>query len=812
MDEELKILIVSELDVDTSAQRIIAQLPELQKKVNAQSNIKIGVDLTTSNIRAQAQTVNRQLTAAVQPVNIKVSIDNGAVTELQKQLSAIGVDSGASAKIVENLESMGVQIDKASASWDSTNDKAQQLLNITIQGTDEYQRQVTIVKSFNSELEEQSSSVTKVTSNFKQQREEEERLAKQVQADNESRISYLMKEEAKLEDIKLNYTGITSASQSVTDAQHLETLAAKYQEVQALIEASKTAEGALGQVRKTEISVAIAELKNLADEYRNAEKVETDWRTKDVTEVKSTELAELERYEAKLENAGVLTEDFRAEINKLRTSLNNAFDQQSITQYLAQLSTLKAQIGAYQEQIRGLNTSYKELASVNSEITSLQTKMLGVDSQSQEYAALRAELEIQLERQKEITAEIDAQIAKDATLINHASQKAEYDRVAAENAARLTTAETAVADKTREVNAAMETIPAEIRNIETRFANLSNPTTELRNKVANLRTLFAEIGNAQTDKEKVDAYNRLRLNIQECSSAVTTLQRNENLAAKSFQFDSKLEKAKADLATVERQWSQLTHIPGLNTQLNTLKTNLLQVQNQTDLNKWTAQFNAFKSEVKAAGANVQSMGDTLKNNIGKVLQWLSATTMLFQAFRLLKSAISTVIDLDTAMIDLRKTTDETEVSYEEFYYTANDTAKALGVTTEEIISQTAEWSRLGYSMKEAAEMAENSAIFSAISPELETEEATDGLISIMKAYGYEAEEMLDGVISKINKIGNEMAVSNADIVEVMTKSSAAMSAANNSFEETVALATAAIEITRDAASVGELAPSAVVIQ
>lgn len=40
-------------------------------------------------------------------------------------------------------------------------------------------------------------------------------------------------------------------------------------------------------------------------------------------------------------------------------------------------------------------------------------------------------------------------------------------------------------------------------------------------------------------------------------------------------------------------------------------------------------------------------------------------------------------------------------------------------------------------------MAENSAIFAAISPELNTEEATDGLISIMKAFGYEADEVLD---------------------------------------------------------------------
>ena len=115
------------------------------------------------------------------------------------------------------------------------------------------------------------------------------------------------------------------------------------------------------------------------------------------------------------------------------------------------------------------------------------------------------------------------------------------------------------------------------------------------------------------------------------------------------------------------------------------------VNNQMDLNKWNAQFSTFKSEVKAAGLNMQSLGDILKNNVGKVLQWVSATTLLFRAFGLLRQAVDTVIALDTAMIDLRKTTTATEEEYRQFYLTANETAKALGVTTEEIISQTAEW-------------------------------------------------------------------------------------------------------------------------
>lgn len=97
-------------------------------------------------------------------------------------------------------------------------------------------------------------------------------------------------------------------------------------------------------------------------------------------------------------------------------------------------------------------------------------------------------------------------------------------------------------------------------------------------------------------------------------------------------------------------------------------------------------------------------------------------------------------------------------------------------------------------------MAKYSAIFKNISPGMDADLATDGLVSMMKAFDIDPENVLDGIISKVNEIGNTAALNNKDIVEAMTRSSAAMAVANNTLEETIALNTAAIEITRDAAT------------
>jgi hypothetical protein len=171
--------------------------------------------------------------------------------------------------------------------------------------------------------------------------------------------------------------------------------------------------------------------------------------------------------------------------------------------------------------------------------------------------------------------------------------------------------------------------------------------------------------------------------------------------------------------------------------------------------------------------------------------------------RYIRTAINTIRELDTALVDLRKTTTMSTDELREFYYSANDTAQEMGVTTAEIINQASAWSRLGYSSKEAAtEMSALSSQFAQISPGMDVDKATDGLVSTMKAFGFEVEDVERNVMDNINRIGNTMATSNDEIVDMLERSSAAMAAANNTIEETIALESAAVQVTRNAETTG----------
>lgn len=623
--------------------------------------------------------------------------------------------------------------------------------------------------------------------------------ANQQKSADENRLTYINKTQIALDKLVASFKG-ESSSKPLVDAGHLSEVEQKVTEITQTLETLRTATGEVGTEQQNQTAKALAELDALITKYRNLEYVATTLRTKTAVQINTEQIEKLNEFENSLKSAGILTTNFQQQIEALRGNLANAFDRESLTAYLNSFDKLKSSVSTFQQQVKSLDGIFSQIIGVEKQITALEASMMKLDPEKDQnkLVALRGELAI-LNQQK---ASLEAQLVPYSEIVQYSSQAKALEESRLMNGSRLVYTQMELADKAREYDVAMRQVPATIADLQTKFSQLVTPTESLKENMRQLRETASQYNSDMGDREKVQTYERLSGLIRDCRREMSELTRTQGGTLNDFKFTQSLEKAKADLATVARTWSAFKSDPGLLNQFKQLETGLKNVNNQMDLRKWTAQFSTFKSEIKAAGKNMLSLGDILKNNVGKVMQWVSATTLLFRAFRLLRQAVSTIVDLDTAMIDLQKVTTATVSEYQKFYQTANDTAKALGVTTEEVISQTAEWARLGYTLSEASELAKNSAIFEAISPDMDITQATDGLVSIIKAFDIEVEDAMDGIISKVNEVGNKFAVSNGDVVEALTRSSSAMAAANNTFDETVALATAAIEITRDAASVG----------
>lgn len=234
------------------------------------------------------------------------------------------------------------------------------------------------------------------------------------------------------------------------------------------------------------------------------------------------------------------------------------------------------------------------------------------------------------------------------------------------------------------------------------------------------------------------------------------------------------------------------------------KQELISGNPSTSLEKIHGEIMKIVNAEELAGRAGRSFFDTLKNSgFHQIAAQMAGMFGFYDVINLGKEAISTIVSLDDALVDLKKTTAMNSTQLEQYYYDANDVAKQMGVTTEEIINQSSAWSRLGYNTAEAStEMAKLSSQFASISPGMEVDDAQSGLVSIMKAWSIDPDQVKSEIMDPINQLGNTMAEDNQDIVEGMERSAAALAAVGTSTKDAFALFSGIQEVLQNAEKSG----------
>lgn len=440
MDEDLKIVLTSELEADeqASAQRISAQLPNIAKLINSKSNIKVGVTLDSSKIQGEAQKISRQITqvSKTQAVGVTLNLDQSSVTKIQQALNNLKVSPDVSRAMTEQLDKMGIQIDTINAKWNSVAGSEEKALTVSLNGTDQLGRSVSYMGTYNEEMGRLEQKTIAVSENLEKQRISQERLAEQAKRDNESRISFLNQQFNKLEDIYVKYADLNS-TKPIHDVSHFTELDSLYQNIGVEITNLREAEGKLSAEQKENIINQISNLDRLVRQYQNVEYVANKLRTKTVVEVNAEETENLSGYENKLRSSGKLTQEFQNRIIQLRTQLSTAFDSENLTSYLNQFDRLKSEVGTFDSQISIVNAGFKKLAAAKNEVFATKGKMIGLDPNSSEYERMNQLLSLQVTHQKEISAELGKQIAQNPQLLQYAKEYQEYLYASATAATQL---------------------------------------------------------------------------------------------------------------------------------------------------------------------------------------------------------------------------------------------------------------------------------------------------------------------------------------------------------------------------------------
>lgn len=457
----------------------------------------------------------------------------------------------------------------------------------------------------------------------------------------------------------------------------------------------------------------------------------------------------------------------------LANSINSSLGKINVQNTATQIANLKRTLGSMNFNTTSIDTITKNLQSLDLEVTKVTTKMNGKNLN------VRVDGIDQMGRAVSVLQEFDSATGK----VRQASQ------TVAQSVKQMFT------------DADASKLSASIATLDSNFVKLKGSVSQESTALAKLKTDLAGIKNIKGLENQQKEFERITQEVNRLSTAYKKAKAEAASAAATQQLLT----GKAVLGNQIETWmnrnTKAAKVYG--TQLQVLQAQLQSVQNGTQLSVISNQFKEIQSAAAASGNLGNSVISQLVGNVTKLSPLFGMSYMISTGIRSIKNAVNSVYNLDTALVDLKKTTTMNNTDLESFYSNANGIAKEMGVSTEEIINQASAWSRLGYSSKDAAEsMAKLSSQFAAISPGMDVDTATDGLVSIMKAYDVDVDDVLDGVMSKINIIGNTAATSNADIVNMLTRSSSAMAEANNSLEETIALETAAVEITQDPDSVG----------
>lgn len=353
-------------------------------------------------------------------------------------------------------------------------------------------------------------------------------------------------------------------------------------------------------------------------------------------------------------------------------------------------------------------------------------------------------------------------------------------------------------DKYQNIITQAQTYPSDFHpstEYNTKLANLDNANNALKDYKASLQ------GVTELTKEQQNQINRLTQNCEKAATEFKNLSAAEKGTIK-VGVEKAIQRINKDLAENTKYSAEAK--AGLNALLEQLKSG----DPSINLRKITEEIIKIENAEIAAGRAGKSLWDIFKTKstygfIGQMQSYLSMYVGFYGMVNGVKKAVSTITELDTALVDLKKTTAMNENQLENFYYDSNNVAKQMGVTTKEIIDQASAWSRLGYSTAETATtMAKLSSQFASISPGMSTDEAQEGLVSIMKAFDIDPNDVETEIMDKVNVLGNKFAENNQDVVEGLKRSAAAMSAMGQSFTDTAALFTGGMEILQDSESMG----------
>ena len=266
-------------------------------------------------------------------------------------------------------------------------------------------------------------------------------------------------------------------------------------------------------------------------------------------------------------------------------------------------------------------------------------------------------------------------------------------------------------------------------------------------------------------------------------------------------ISTKVDKGLADLNSIKTSYSG-ANVQDFERMENAWKNIRVQIENGTmdyeeannAIKKLTNSNKDFETSAKKASSATNSLGDRLK----KAFQYFTFYDALQMGKRALENMVEVIFDLDQALVELRKVSDLTGKSLEDFTRQAYALGSQISKSGSQIIRASTEFARAGYGEDELLNLAESALVLTSIGDGItDVSESANTIIAVLRGFNKETSETTE-ILDMINHVSNNASVSFDQVALALTRMSGTMNSSNVKLEESIGMFTAINEILRNA--------------
>jgi hypothetical protein len=482
------------------------------------------------------------------------------------------------------------------------------------------------------------------------------------------------------------------------------------------------------------------------------------------------------KYREDLESVEYVADSLKVELNDLGLELQKITSQDDLDKWSKQFATLQDNVKAAQsvfeqENLGKVNLYQKELTSSFNKLTLPQREELfeeyseAIILLNKQKQAVKDGHAVELAGIKQITAALQEKINKQIEA-NKAIKDAEKSQ---EKNAKF--GDTAMINATAKHNSLTQIAQSGQFSNSAEVVNALQAYNQAYVKLKDTKDKLNNLNGEITDSDK-ETFKELTTECNEYAKALDKLIKNSLKLhnTKANQEDYMLGSDFVD--DKDGRIAALTDFAKEMYGVNVASTDFKDTWNKVvfDVNngdgtftRMTATFTEARNEIVAmAGDTKKAQGafgaffDELKGKFKSIGAYLIASFSFHEVWAVIKQGVSYVREIDSALTELKKVTDETDASYKQFLQNMSRTGREIGATTKDLTTMAAEWARLGYSMQQAGELARSTAVLLNVSEFTDATQASEALISTMQAFGYAADQSMH-VVDILNEVGKFIA-------------------------------------------------------